>query len=33
MVDNSFSTGEMEKSKKLRELIGGNTIANNRVKK
>ena len=32
MVDNSFNTEGMKKSKKLREIIGGNTIANNRVK-
>ena len=32
MVDNSFNTEGMKKSKKFRELIGGNTIANNRVK-
>ena len=32
MVDNSFNTEGTKKSKKPRELIGGNTIANNRVK-
>ena len=33
MVDNSFNTQGLKKSKKLWELIGKNTIAINRVKK